>query len=101
MALYNLIDYATGEAYKLDHTEWRSRISLDATPWLLTYIGSWGTRYWLSLEWARMFLGVLTAPLVAKEIDMPGVSAPRGPKFSDEGGERATWSKPLEFAGIT
>ncbi len=99
MALYNLIDYATGESFTLDHSEWKSRISLETLPWLLTYRGSWGTRYWLPLEWASKALGLL-AVAIAKEVELPGVSAPRGPKFSDEGGERETWNAPLTFAGI-
>ena len=98
IALYNLIDYATGESFTLDHHEWRTRIRLEAEPWLL-YRGSWGTRYWLSLEWVQRTLG-LVAPLASKEVDLPGISAPRGPRFDAQGNERETWSAPLTFAGI-
>ena len=37
---------------------------------------------------------------VPGEVHLPGVSAPRGPKYSDEGDERETWATPVEFAGI-
>jgi hypothetical protein len=97
--LYNLIDYATGEALTLDHDDWRGRISLDQAPWLATYLGSWGTRYWLSLAWINTTLGQLLPP-APKEMCLPGVSAPRGPMFSDEGGEREIWQDPVAFAGI-
>lgn len=98
MALYNLIDYATGDSFTLDHHDWRSRIQIDDAPWL-AYRGSWGTRYWLSLEWVHKTLGAV-APIAAQEVDIPGVSAPRGPKYSAAGVERETWSNPLTFAGI-
>jgi hypothetical protein len=99
MALYNLIDYATGETLTLGHGQWRSRVNLEKVPWLSTYLGSWGTRYWLSLAWMQKTLGRLVSS-VPGEIYLPGVSAPRGPKFSDEGNERDTWANPVPFAGI-
>jgi hypothetical protein len=99
VALYNLIDYATGESFTLDHDGWRGRINLGKVPWLSAYLGSWGTRYWLPLEWAQKTLGFL-ASSIPGEVDLPGVSAPRGPKFGDEGGERETWRNPVAFAGI-
>jgi hypothetical protein len=99
MALYNLIDYATGESFTLDHDGWQSRIHLEKSPWLSNYLGSWGTRYWLPLEWVQKALS-LVMPSVPGELDLPGVSAPRGPKFGDEGGERETWRNPVAFAGI-
>jgi hypothetical protein len=99
MALYNLIDYATGDTFTLDHDDWRSRIDLKTAAWIPTYPGSWGTRYWLPLAWIQKSLGGLVA-VAEEEIYLPGVSAPRGPKFGDEGDERATWSKPVTFAGI-
>jgi hypothetical protein len=99
MALYNLIDYATGETLTVDYDDWRSRINLERAPWLSTYLGSWGTRYWLPLAWMRKTLGEL-APKVSGEVYLPGVSAPRGPKFSDDGEERETWADPVTFAGI-
>ena len=98
MALYNLIDYASGDSFTLDDAEWRSRINLDQIPWVSTYRGSWGTRYWLPLEWVQKTLGLLTA--VPGEVVLPGVSAPRGPEFDDAGGERETWGNPAVFAGI-
>ena len=99
MALYNLIDYATGESFTLDHDGWRSRINLEKAPWLSTYLGSWGTRYWLPLEWVQKALGSLVSSIPG-EVYLPGVSAPRGPKFSDEGSERETWRNPVAFAGL-
>lgn len=100
MALYSLIDYATGELLTLNHDEWRSRINLEKAPWVSGYLGSWGTRYWLPVEWVQKALGVLVSS-TPKEVSVPGVSAPRGPKFSDEGGERETWHNAAKFAGIT
>jgi hypothetical protein len=99
MALYNLIDYATGEALTLDHDRWRSRVNLETVPWLSAYLGSWGTRYWLPLAWVQKTLGGL-ALSIPGEVQLPGVSAPRGPMFSDEGGKRETWANPVSFAGI-
>jgi hypothetical protein len=100
VALYNLIDYATGETLTLNHDQWRGRINLETAPWLTSYLGSWGTRYWLSLAWMQKALGKLVLS-VPGEVYLPGVSAPRGPKFSDEGDERETWSNPVNFAGIS
>lgn len=99
VALYNLIDYATGETLTLNHDEWRNRVSLEKAAWLTTYLGSWGTRYWLPLAWMQKTLGKLVSS-VPGEIYLPGVSAPRGPKLNDEGDERETWSQPVRFAGL-
>jgi hypothetical protein len=99
MALYNLIDYAMGDSFTLDHDGWQNRIHLEKAPWLSTYLGSWGTRYWLSLEWVQKVLGSLVSSIPG-EVDIPGVSAPRGPRFGDEGSERETWRNPVVFAGI-
>ncbi len=41
MALYRLVDYATGDAYNLDHSAWVNRIPLETQPWLNAYNGSW------------------------------------------------------------
>jgi hypothetical protein len=99
MSLYDLIDHATGDALILDHDEWRSRMSLDEAPWVHAYRGSWGTRYWLRLSWIQRALG-LVAPGSASELTLPGVSAPRGARYGDDGEERATWSDSASFAGI-
>ena len=99
VALYDLIDYATGDAFTLDHDGWRRRINLETLPWLTTYTGSWGTRYWLSLAWVGKTLGSLV-PSASGELALPGVSAPRGPRFDDQGDERATWRNPVAFAGL-
>ncbi len=98
MALYNLIDYATGDAFTLDHSAWRQRLSLEESAWTSAFLGSWGTRYWLPVEWLCKALALPT--LLLGEVNLPGVSAPRGPQFDDEGGERATWQNPATFAGI-
>lgn len=100
MALYNLIDHATGEAVTLDQDGWRNRISLETVPWLPTYMGSWGTRFWLPLAWVQKTLGRL-ASSIPGEVHVPGVSAPRGPQFNDEGDQRQVWRDPVVFAGIT
>jgi hypothetical protein len=107
MSLYNLIDQATGDAYVLDHTSWRRRIDLDQASWVHTYRGSWGTRYWLSLSWLRGIVGALSRAVpssaimsAVREIQLPGVSAPRSPRYDDEGQERETWSHSVEFAGL-
>ncbi len=109
--LYNLIDYATGDATNLDHDAWVSRRALGsadgaaAAP-LLDYSGSWGTRYWLNLSWLQMALrsvasgGEVLARILPGEVELPGVSAPRGPRFSAGGSERESWRDPLAFAGL-
>jgi len=99
MSLYNLVDRATGDELSLSPNEWRSRINLAHAPWVHTYPGSWGTRYWLPLAWMQKIIGAI-APTLPGEISLPGVSAPRGPRFDDEGQERETWSNALSFAGI-
>ena len=99
MSLYNLIDYATGEEMTIEADDWRTAVDLDAAEWVTAYRGSWGTRYRLSAG----ALGQLARGLgldLAGEMALPGVSAPRGPRYDDEGGERATWSDTLAFAGI-
>lgn len=110
--LYNLIDYATGDALTLGHDAWVNRIALEgADPnadalALLDYRGSWGTRYWLNLRWLQSSLrsiataGNVLARALPGEIVLPGVSAPRGPRFNAAGGERESWRSPFTFAGI-
>jgi hypothetical protein len=99
MALYGLIDYATGDEFTLPAEEWRSRVNLDTAPWVAEFRGSWGTRYWLPLQWMQNALGVLGGGSV-QDVALPGVSAPRGPRYNDEGNERDTWSNPVAFAKI-
>ncbi len=108
IALYNLIDYATGDALTLSHDAWVNRIALmeSSDLALLNYRGSWGTRYWLNLRWLRASLrsvataGNVLARVLPGEIALPGVSAPRGPRFAAGGDERESWRNPLAFAGI-
>ena len=83
----------------LDHDAWQSRIPLDDVPWVTAYPGSWGTRYWLSLGWLRRTVAPVTLA-VPGEMSLPGVSAPRGPRYDDEGEERETWARATEFAGL-
>ncbi len=45
-------------------------------------------------------LGLPVLPL-AREISLPGVSAPRGPRLTDDGDERETWKNPVAFAGLS
>ncbi len=99
MSLYNLIDYATGDALTVDHAEWRRRINLDEASWVHSYAGSWGTRYWLPLAWLQKSVGMVVAAIPG-EIQLPGVSAPRSPRFDDEGQERETWANAAAFAGL-
>ncbi len=108
--LYNLIDYATGDATIVDHAEWVGR-ALDETNTgpvaaMLDYRGSWGTHYWLDLSWLRIAIrslpaaGAMLAHALPGEITLPGVSAPRGPRYDAAGDERQSWHNPLAFAGI-
>ena len=98
VALYNLVDYATGESFTLDHENWRSRLPLEDAGWL-SYLGSWGTRYWLPLSWLQETVGLM-ARFLPGEVVLPGVSAPRGPRFAATGEERESWGDPLGFAGL-
>ena len=115
--LYNLIDYATGDATSLDHDAWVNRRALEdasdhaasnlSVAPLLDYHGSWGTSYWLNLGWLQAAVrglatgGAVLAHALPGEVELPGVSAPRGPRFTAAGGERESWRSPLAFAGIS
>ena len=96
--IYGLVDYARGDGQTIEPGDWRQRIDLDAQPWTAPFLGGWGTRYWLPLSWARQLFGFLRD--TAEEIGLPGVSAPRGPRYSDEGGIRPNWLSAVEWAGI-
>jgi len=106
VSLYSIFDYATGDGVTIDHDDWVYRLDLDQSPWLGDYKGSWGTRFWLSTAQARTMLGLalLTAtPLAAlasltgpPEIELPGVSAPRGPV----GSHRPQYASPVAWAGV-
>jgi hypothetical protein len=107
--LYDLVDYATGEGLVIDHDDWEYRISLDDVPWLTAYRGSWGARFWLPMSRFKTILGLATtvggvpalASLVPKrEVELPGVSAPHGPKIGDAGEQRPQWTDPVEWAGV-
>lgn len=100
MALYNLIDYATGGDVVLPHAAWQPPIDLATQAWLTDYTGSWGTRYWVPLAWLSRSLGLLISALPG-EIQLPGVSAPRSPKLDEDGNEREVWRDPVGFAGLS
>lgn len=102
---YGLFDYAQGDGVTIDHDEWAHRLNLDEVPWLAKYQGSWGTRYWLSDSTAKSLLqmALTVTPLsgiigltVPNEIELPGVSAPRGPV----GNHRLQTVRPVEWAGV-
>lgn len=99
MALYNLIDYAEGGDVVLPYTAWHSAIDLTEQAWITGFTGSWGTRYWVPLSWLSRSLGMVITALPG-EVQLPGVSAPRGPKLDDDGKEREIWTDPVAFAGI-
>jgi hypothetical protein len=105
MAAYNLFDFARGDGLTIDHDDWQQRINLDELTWLADYAGSWGTRFWLPTESARKKLTLLLAatpfgPLLhaamPAEIELPGVSAPRGPV----GLQRPQYASPAAWAGV-
>lgn len=98
MKIYGLLDHATGDGVTIGPSDWRRRVPLADQPWTSGFLGGWGTRYWLSLSWAERVLGPLRAK--ADEIGLPGVSAPRGPRYSDDGSERPNWSAAVAWAGI-
>lgn len=100
MALYNLIDYATGDAYELDNADWSNRLPLEQQPWVNQVNVSWGTRYWLPLTLLNLAMRTVGV-ILPREMLLPGVSAPRGPHFDDRGDEREVWRAPLQFASIT
>jgi hypothetical protein len=109
MKSYELVDYATGNGPVIDHDDWQYRIHLDDVPWLTAYRGSWGTRFWLPMDRLRTVLGITTASGAApnlvslirrREIELPGVSAPHGPKTGDSGAQRPQWAGPVEWAGV-
>jgi hypothetical protein len=98
MSIYGLTDYATGDGRTIEPGDWRQRIDLGVAPWAADFMGAWGTRYWLPLTWAKGVLGTLKTK--AEEIGLPGVSAPRGPRYTDEGGVRPNWSNVVAWAGL-
>jgi len=105
MEIYALYDYANGDGFTIDHDDWSGRIDLDTVPWLRQYAGSWGTRFWLPTKDAqdilRLVLGAtpfagLTRHRLPDNIELPGVSAPRGPL----GAGRQQVASPVAWAGL-
>lgn len=105
LKLYNLIDFAPGNGVTIDHDDWVHRIDIDTVGWLGDFQGSFGTRYWLSLSRARTILqlalgstvfGRLIGLRVPAEIELPGVSAPRGPVNPI----RPQYAHPVAWAGV-
>lgn len=98
MKIYGLTDYATGDGVAIQPDDWRRRVELDAEPWVSPFLGTWGTRYWLPMSWATSVLGKLRGG--AQEISLPGVSAPRGPRYADDGSVRPNWISSALWAGL-
>jgi hypothetical protein len=98
MKVYGLVDHATGDGVTVEPGDWRRRMDLNRQPWTRAFLGGWGTRYWLSRSWATSVLGALRAKV--DELDLPGVSAPRGPRYSDEATVRPNWISAVTWAGI-
>ena len=98
MKVYDLVDYATGDGAIIAPGDWVRRVDLDRQPWTRAFLGGWGTRYWLPLSWAKQTLGFLRSQ--ADEIGLPGVSAPRGPRYADDGKVRPNWLSAVSWAGI-
>jgi hypothetical protein len=105
MAIYNLFDYATADGITVDHSDWEHRIDLDDVPWIGKFNGSWGTRYWMQTRYLRTTLQLALGALpvlstltvrVPDEIELPGVSAPRGPI----GPHREQYANPVRWAGV-
>jgi hypothetical protein len=74
------------------------RVNLDDKSWTAGFVGGWGTRYGLSAQAIRSVLGSLRGKV--EEMSLPGVSAPRGPRYSDEGTVRPNWVQAVAWAGI-
>jgi len=105
MRLYGLVDRATGDGATIRPSAWRNRVDLDAAPWVADFQGAWGARYWLAegqLQELAGALGALAQAALPREgsLELPGVCAPRGPRFSGLATERATWANALAFAGL-
>ena len=98
MRIYDLADYATGDGVTIGPGDWARAMDLDRQPWTEAFLGGWGTRYWLPLSWAKQSLRVLQTRL--DEIGLPGVSAPRGPRYADDGNVRPNWISAVSWAGI-
>jgi hypothetical protein len=105
LEIYNLVDLAMGDGPTIDHDDWTHRIDLDTVPWLQSYRGSWGTRFWLPTSAAKTLLqlalaanplGGLVGLAAPNEFELPGVSAPRGPL----GPHRAQFANPVAWAGV-
>jgi hypothetical protein len=96
--IYGLTDYATGDGVTVEPGDWKHGIDLSSQPWAAGFLGAWGTRYWLPLSWAKGVLGTLKTK--ADEIGLPGVSAPRGPRYTEEGTVRPNWINAVSWSGI-
>lgn len=96
--IYDLVDHATGDGETIEPGDWRRRVDLDSQLWVSAFLGTWGTRYWLPFSWAETVFDVLQAKV--DEVGLPGVSAPRGPRYTEDGSERPNWTQPVSWAGI-
>lgn len=95
--IYGLVDHATGDGITIEPGDWR-RVDLDAQPWTSPFWGGWGTRYWLPVSSDSVVFSVLRAQ--PDEIELPGVSAPRGPRYADDGSVRPNWTRAVNWSGL-
>lgn len=98
MAVYGLTDLATGDGPAVGPDDWQRRVELEAEPWTEPFLGGWGTRYWLSAPQVVRIVRSLRTQ--AGEIGLPGVSAPRGPRYADDGAVRPNWTAAALWAGL-
>ena len=95
--IYGLVDYATGDGITIEPGDWR-RVDLDAQPWTSPFWGGWGTRYWVPVSSDSVVFSLLRAQ--PDEIELPGVSAPRGPRYADDGSVRPNWTRVVDWSGL-
>lgn len=106
--LYALMDHATGDGPTIRPNSWKARVDLDAAPWVTAFQGAWGARYWLAADALRELAGaagalaevVLANTTLGDELELPGIGAPRGPRYSGLAAERIAWANALAFAGL-
>jgi hypothetical protein len=96
--IYGLVDYATGDGQTIGPDDWQQRVNLDAEPWSTAFMGAWGTRYWLPRSTIPDALRALAR---GADVQLPGISAPRGPRYADDGSVRPNWTRVVDWAGIS
>ena len=99
------VDHDPIKPAELEQIEAETGRQLDTVSWLSEYKGSWGTRFWLPLDHAKSMLQIMlsSTPLgglvglqVPSEVELPGVSAPRGPV----GPHRLQSTNPVDWADV-